>query len=85
MAVLPLPTTLADGLHTLTIGSETFRVLVKTTLDGKRIAVSQEASFRNEIARDGALRTVTPFLILVPVLLLVVADLIRKCSALSLL
>lgn len=76
--VLPLPTTLVDGLHTLTIGSETFRVLVKTTLDGKRIAVSQEASFRNEIARDGALKTVTPFLILVPVLLLVVADLIRN-------
>ncbi|MDE1998087.1 MAG: two-component sensor histidine kinase [Burkholderiales bacterium] len=75
---LPLPTTLADGLHTLEVGGETFRVMVKTTAAGERIAVAQEAGFRNEIARDGALRTVMPFLILVPVLLLIVADLVRK-------
>ena len=76
--VLPLPATLADGLHTLEVGGETFRVLVKTTASGERIAVAQESGFRNEIARDGALRTVMPFLILVPVLLLIVADLVRK-------
>jgi two-component system OmpR family sensor kinase len=52
-------------------------VLVKTTASGERIAVAQESGFRNEIARD-ALRTVMPFLILVPVLLLIVADLVRK-------
>lgn len=75
---LSLPTTLTDGLHTLEIGGESFRVLVKTTATGERIAVAQEAGFRNEIARDGALRTVMPFLILVPVLLLIVADLVRK-------
>lgn len=75
---LSLPTTLADGLHTLEVAGESFRVLVKTTATGERIAVAQEAGFRNEIARDGALRTVMPFLILVPVLLLIVADLVRK-------
>jgi two-component system OmpR family sensor kinase len=75
---LQLPATLADGLHTLEVGGETFRVLVKTTATGERIAVAQESGFRNEIARDGALRTVLPFLILVPVLLLIVADLVRK-------
>ena len=76
--VLPLPATLVDGLHTLQVGGETFRVLVKTTASGERIAVAQESGFRNEIARDGALRTVMPLLILVPVLLLIVADLVRK-------
>lgn len=76
--VLPLPTTLTDGLHTLEVRGETFRVLVKTTAADERIAVAQESGFRNEIARDGALRTVMPFLILVPVLLLIVADLVRK-------
>lgn len=76
--VLPLPTTLADGLHTLEVSGDTFRVLVKTTATGERIAVAQESGFRNEIARDGALRTVMPFLILVPVLLLIVSDLVRK-------
>ena len=75
---LKLPPTLADGLHSLDVGGEAFRVLVRTTAVGERIAVAQESSFRNEIARDGALRTVMPFLILVPVLLLVVADLVRK-------
>lgn len=75
---LSLPTTIADGLHTLVVDGESFRVLVKTTAFGERIAVAQEAGFRNEIARDGALRAVMPFLILVPVLLLIVADLVRK-------
>lgn len=75
---LPLPTTLADGLHTLDVGGETFRVLVKTTAIGERIAVAQESGFRNEIARDSALRTVMPFLVLMPILLLIVADLVRK-------
>lgn len=75
---LPLPATLSDGLHTLQVGGETFRVLVKTTTAGERVAVAQESGFRNEIARDGALRTVMPFLILMPVLLLIVADLVRK-------
>jgi two-component system OmpR family sensor kinase len=75
---LPLSATLADGLHTLRVGDETFRVLVKTTTGGERIAVAQESSFRDQSAREGALRTVLPFLILVPILLLIVADLVRK-------
>lgn len=75
---LPLPTTLHDGLHTLQLEGETFRVLVRTTAAGERIAVAQESGFRDEIARDSALRTVTPLLLLVPVLLWAVADLVRK-------
>lgn len=75
---LLLPTTLPDGLQTLDVNGEKFRVLVKKTSVGERIAVAQEVSFRNEIARDGALRTVMPFLILVPALLLIVADLVHK-------
>jgi two-component system OmpR family sensor kinase len=76
--LLALPAGLPDGLQTLTIGHETFRVLIRTTHAGERIAVAQEAGFRNGIAREGAIRTVTPLLILMPVLLLIVADLVRK-------
>ena len=75
---LALPAALADGWHTLKVGGEGFRVLVKTTAAGERIAVAQELGLRDEIARDGALRTVLPFLVFVPVLLLIVADLVRK-------
>ncbi|MFT5532483.1 MAG: two-component system OmpR family sensor kinase [Burkholderiaceae bacterium] len=77
-APLPLPTTLSDGLHTLDISGESFRVLVKTTSNNERIAVAQETGVRNEIARASALRTLMPLLILVPILLLIVADLVRK-------
>jgi two-component system OmpR family sensor kinase len=76
--LLALPSSLRDGLQTLTIRHETFRVLIRTTRAGERIAVAQEAGFRNAIAREGAIRTVTPLLILMPVLLLIVADLVRK-------
>jgi two-component system OmpR family sensor kinase len=76
--LLPLPAKLADGLDTLEVGGETFRVLVKTTTAGERIAVAQKSSFRDEIARDSALRTVMPFLVLVPILLVIVADLVHK-------
>ncbi len=75
---LDLPQTLANGTHTLEVGGESYRVLVKTTALGERIAVSQETGVRDELARDGAFRTLLPFLILMPILLLVVADLVRK-------
>ena len=77
-APLPLPATLSDGLHTLKINGQTLRVLVKTTARAERIAVAQDTDARDEIARDSALRTLLPFMVLVPVLLLVVADLVRK-------
>jgi two-component system OmpR family sensor kinase len=40
--------------------------------------VAQETAVRDEIARDSAWRTLVPFLILVPILLLIVANLVRK-------
>lgn len=75
---LPLPATLSDGLHTLEVNGQTLRVLVRTTAHAERIAVAQDTSVRDEIARDSALRTLLPLFVLVPVLLLVVADLVRK-------
>jgi two-component system, OmpR family, sensor kinase len=74
---LPLPPTLSDGMHTLKVKGEPFRVLIKTLGSGKRLAVAQETGVRNDIARNGALRTVMPFLILLPILLFVAA-LVRK-------
>jgi two-component system OmpR family sensor kinase len=83
---LALPATLGDGLHTLRIGAVHYRVLV-ASVGGKRIAVAQDTAVRDEIARDSALRTLTPFLVLVPILLLVVAKIVgnmfRPIAALS--
>lgn len=57
---------------------ENFRVLVRTRRTGEHFIVAQESGFRDQIARDGALRTVLPFLVLVPILLVITADLVRK-------
>jgi two-component system OmpR family sensor kinase len=77
-APLPLSASQTDGLHTLTVDGESFRVLVQTTALGERIAVAQETWVRDKIARDGAWRTVMPLLILMPILLVIVADLVQK-------
>lgn len=77
-SALAVPTSLADGLHTLTLGGEAFRVLISTLTTGERFVVAQESDFRDEMARASALRTVLPFVVLVPVLLLVVAALVRQ-------
>lgn len=75
---LPFPTTLADGLSTVNMGGEAFRVLVRTTARGERIVVAQETGARDKDARESAWRSLLPFLVLFPVLLLVVGDLVRK-------
>ncbi|NVZ18914.1 ATP-binding protein [Pseudomonas costantinii] len=75
---LPFPTGLADGLSTVEVAGEAFRVLVHTTARGERIAVAQESDARDKDARESAWRSLLPFLILFPVLLLVVGDLVRK-------
>ena len=75
---LALPQSLHEGLQTVQVNHETYRVLIKTLKSGQRLAVAQETAVRDEIARDGALRTLMPFLILVPILLLVVIEVVRK-------
>ncbi|QRY78356.1 two-component sensor histidine kinase [Pseudomonas sp. PDNC002] len=75
---LPIPSTLPDGFSTVSVAGEEFRVLVRTTSVGQRIAIAQETESRDRDARESAWRGLIPFVILIPVLLLVVADLIRK-------
>ncbi|WP_371229546.1 ATP-binding protein [Pseudomonas sp. QE6] len=75
---LPIPSSLPDGFSTVRVADEEFRVLVRTTAAGQRIAIAQETESRERDARESAWRGLVPFVILIPVLLLVVADLIRK-------
>ncbi|RQS64963.1 two-component sensor histidine kinase [Burkholderia sp. Bp8963] len=75
---LALPATLADGLHTVDAGGKPYRVMVRTLANGERLAVAQAAGMRDDVARESAWRTALPLLILVPILLLLVADLVRK-------
>lgn len=76
--VLNLPVNLPDGIQTVTVNDETWRILVKPLDTGIRIAVGQQTSVRNEIARNSAMRTLLPFVVLIPILLLLVSELIRQ-------
>ncbi|MCS0587606.1 sensor histidine kinase [Massilia norwichensis] len=68
---------LPDGLQTVTLGSETWRVFVRTNQRGVRVAVAQQTAVRDAAARSSALWTVMPILLLGPVLVLLVVLLVR--------
>lgn len=70
-----------DGLQTVTSENESWRVFVRTDAHGVRVAVAQQTSVRNAAARRSALRSLIPFAFLAPVLLVLVALLIRKLFA----
>ena len=70
--------TLPDGFHTLDADGQALRVLIHTLANGERIVVAQDAGVRDDTARESAWRTAMPLFILLPILLLVVADLVRK-------
>lgn len=77
-AELSFQTTLPDGLQTITAKGDRWRVYVKTLHDGRRIALAQDTALRDEIARDGALRTLLPFIILIPMLIGMTSIVIRR-------
>lgn len=75
--LLPLPAAVRDGLQTVGQDPAQWRVLVRTRTDGSRVAIGQLTGYRDEIARGSALRTVVPFAILVPCLMLLVGLVLR--------
>ena len=68
-----VPASAADGLHTLTLGGQSWRVLVETRADGGRFAVGQPAEARDEIARGSAFGAAAPFAALLPCQLILIA------------
>jgi two-component system OmpR family sensor kinase len=70
---LPISVDAADGLQTVGRGRDQWRILIQSRRDGSRVAVGQLTAYRDEIARGSALRTVMPFAVLVPCLMLLVA------------
>lgn len=69
---------LPDGLQTVQIGPESWRVFVRTDADRVRLAVAQQTAVRDAVAVRSALRSLLPFGLLALVLLLLVRLLIRK-------
>jgi two-component system, OmpR family, sensor kinase len=77
----PLPrlsATLPDGLQTVQRGEVNWRLSVRTRPDGSRVAAGQPTSSRDQIAKDGAMWTVLPFLLLLPLLMALVGVVIGR-------
>lgn len=72
----PFSSHVKDGLQTMGRDAEIWRVFVQSRPDGSRVAVGQLTTYRDEIARGAALRTVLPFAVLVPCLLLIAGGVI---------
>src|SRR5476649_2525673 len=73
-----LPYGLENGFHALRVGEHVYRVLINTLGPDTQVGVAQRVSVRDEVAMASAWRTLMPFLLVMPVLLLVVADLVKK-------
>ncbi|MCW8114232.1 histidine kinase dimerization/phospho-acceptor domain-containing protein [Yersinia intermedia] len=69
---------LSVGFQTVSSTDGNYRVLVKTLSPDLQVFVAQKTVIRDEVAFDSAWRTLMSFSILLPILLLVVAVLIRK-------
>jgi two-component system OmpR family sensor kinase len=68
---------LPRGLHTVPWQGHTWRVLVASA-GPERIAVAQRTQERDEIAQHSAIRTLIPLLLLIPVLVLLVREVVRR-------
>lgn len=69
---------LPDGLQTVLIEGETWRVFVRQRDRGVRIAVAQQTKRRDAAATDSALRALLPFAVFSPLLPLLVVILVRR-------
>ena len=75
---LLLPVDVLDGIQTVTIRGEAWRIFVKTLNPQQRVAVAQLIQVRDEVAQESAMATIIPFMVLIPVLLILVSYLIRE-------
>lgn len=69
---------LSNGLHTVKVKGTAYRILYKTLGNGNRVVVAQDTDIRDDIATNGALRTLAPFLVFMPIVLIIIAILVRR-------
>ena len=69
---------ISDGLHTIKSDGQHWRVYARTLASGRRVAIAQNTALRDEIARDGSMRTLVPLLVLMPLLFLLIVLVVRR-------
>ncbi len=78
---LPLPAGLPDGLQTLEVHGQQWRMFLRTLPTGERVAVSQSTAVRDEVAHNAGKTTIVPIAVLIPVLALAMILLMRHMLA----
>jgi two-component system, OmpR family, sensor kinase len=73
-----LPKNLSDGLQTITLDNEQWRVFTINLASGKRYAIAQQTEHRDEIALTSSLNVFLPIILLVLVMLLIIHFIIRN-------
>jgi two-component system, OmpR family, sensor kinase len=69
---------IADGIQSITVQNEPWRIFVVTLNADQRLVVAQKIAIRDEVAGESATATLIPYIILIPVLLLIIAYLVRE-------
>lgn len=72
---------LPDGMQTVRWQDRSWRVLVRRIGERQRVGIAQWTESRDEIAQHSALRTLVPLLLLIPVLVLLVREVVRRTLA----
>lgn len=75
---LAVPKNIAEGIQTLTLQQEPWRLFVTTLNASERLVVAQKIAVRDEVAGESATATLIPYAILIPLLLLIIAYLVRQ-------
>ena len=76
--LLALSFEVPEGIQTVALRDEQWRIFVKTLNSQQRVVVAQLIEVRDEVAQESAMATLIPFIVLIPVLLLLVSYLIRE-------
>lgn len=75
---VPLPELIENDFGTLKGKRHDWRIFVRSLASGERLIISQRTDIRNEIANASAWRTVFPFIVLIPALLILLNVVIRQ-------
>ncbi|MEB8431912.1 ATP-binding protein [Cocleimonas sp. KMM 6892] len=74
-----IPPDISDGLKTITLGDDKWRVLVMSQFySDRRFIIAQPTELRNNIAWSSSISTFLPILLLVSILLLMIHIIIRR-------
>ena len=73
-----LPADAATGFHTFDGAQAQYRVLIRQAKTGSQIVVAQATDVRNELAIDSAVRTLAPLVLLLPLLVWLMARIVRR-------